>query len=324
MDGTLIRKHRGPVFGPVIGGFLGAAGGWRWVQALVSILSGMLLAISALLVPETYAPVLLRKRAAKLSQLTGKVYESGFDLARGKTFSFREELKTALIRPWLLLYYEPIVLLLTLYMSIVYGILYMFFDAIPIVYEEHRGWNAGQSGLAFMGIAVGMVVAVLVCIPENKRYARRAAERGGENPPEERLRIAMLASVCIPVGLFWFAWSNYPSVHFMASIVAGAPFGTGLVLIFISIKNYLVDAYTIFAASTLAATVIVRSAFAAAFPMFTTYMYHGIGIHWASSIPGFLSVLCMPLPFIFYRMGPSIRARCRFAAEAENLKQSTR
>ena len=175
-----------------------------------------------------------------------------------------------------------------------------------------------------MGIAVGMIIAVIVCIPDNKRFQRRAAERGGENPPEERLVIAMIGSICIPVGLFWFAWTNYPSIQFMSSIVAGLPFGLGLVLIFISIKNYLVDAYTVFAASALAATVIVRSGFAAAFPMFTTYMYHGIGIHWASCIPAFLSLLCMPLPFIFYKKGPSIRMRCKFSAEAENLRQTTR
>lgn len=311
----------GPVFGPIIGGFLGAAGGWRWVQALVTIYSAILWVLAVLIIPETYAPVLLRKRAAKLSEMTGESYRSRFDISRGKSFSFREELKTALVRPWQLLFYEPIVLLLSLYMSIVYGILYMFFAAIPIVYQEHRGWNSGQSGLAFLGIAVGMVIALIVCIPENARFARRAAERGGENPPEERLLIAMYGSFCIPGGLFWFAWTNFPSIHSMASIAAGVPFGFGLVLIFISIKNYLVDSYTVFAASALAATVIMRSCFAAAFPLFTTYMFHGIGIHWASSIPAFLSLLCAPLPFLFYKWGPRIRAQCRYSAEAEELRK---
>ncbi|BDD57581.1 hypothetical protein MPDQ_007786 [Monascus purpureus] len=311
----------GPVFGPIIGGFLGAAGGWRWVQALVTIFSAILWVIAVLVIPETYAPVLLRKRAAKLSEMTGKSYRSRYDISRGKSYSFKEELKTALVRPWQLMLYEPIVIFLSLYMSIVYGILYMFFAAIPIVYQEHRGWNSGQSGLAFLGIAVGMIIALIVCIPENGRFARRAAERGGENPPEERLIIAMYGSFCIPGGLFWFAWTNFPSVHFMASIAAGVPFGFGLVLIFISIKNYLVDSYTVFAASALAATVIMRSCFAAAFPLFTTYMFHGIGIHWASSIPAFLSLLCAPLPFLFYKWGPRIRARCRYSAEAEELKK---
>jgi hypothetical protein len=103
----------------------------------------------------------------------------------------------------------------------------------------------------------------------------------------------------------------------MASIAAGVPFGFGMVLIFLSVFNYLIDSYTIFAASVLAANSALRSLFGMAFPLYTTYMYQDLGIHWASSIPAFLSVLCVPLPFIFYKYGAQIRQRCTYAAEAD-------
>ena len=103
----------------------------------------------------------------------------------------------------------------------------------------------------------------------------------------------------------------------MSSIAAGAPFGFGLVLVFLSVMNYLVDSYAIFAASVLAANTALRSLFAAAFPLFTTYMYHGLGTNWAASIPAFLALACAPFPFIFYKYGPAIRSRCKFAAQAE-------
>lgn len=80
--------------------------------------------------------------------------------------------------------------------------------------------------------------------------------------------------------------------------------------------NYLIDAYTIFAASVLAANAVLRSLFGAAFPLFTSYMYADLGIHWASSIPAFLALACVPFPFLFYKYGPAIRARCKFAAES--------
>lgn len=310
----------GPVFGPLIGGFLGQAAGWRWVQALVTIFSGIMWGLATFNMPETYAPLLLRKRAAKLSQMTGKVYRSRIELQRSQKLSARQEFKNAFVRPWLLMIYEPIVLFLSIYMSIVYGTLYLFLAAIPIVFQEHRGWNEGQCGLAFMGIAVGMILALIYCIPDNIRYQKHVAMKG-PRPPEERLIIAMVGSIWIPIGLFWFAWTNSPSVQWMASIAGGAPYGFGLVLIFVSIKNYLVDGYTLFAASALAATVIMRSFFAAAFPLFTDYMFAGIGIHWASSIPAFLSLLCTPLPFIFYWWGAKIRSRCKFAAQSEELRQ---
>jgi hypothetical protein len=45
-------------------------------------------------------------------------------------------------------------------------------------------------------------------------------------------------------------------------------------------------------------------------------MYERLGIHWAASIPAFLALACVPFPFIFYHYGPTIRAKCKFAAEA--------
>jgi len=75
-------------------------------------------------VPETYAPVLLRKRAARLSKLSGKVYRSQADAEQGRV-SAGHAFKTALSRPWVLLFREPIVFLLSLYMAIIYGTLYM-------------------------------------------------------------------------------------------------------------------------------------------------------------------------------------------------------
>ncbi|KAF7597367.1 hypothetical protein BBP40_006308 [Aspergillus hancockii] len=306
----------GPVLGPIIGGFLGMDAGWKWVMGFLAIFSGALWIIGAICVPETYAPVLLQRRAAKLSKVTGKVYRSKIEVDQGKK-TLKEAFKIALSRPWLLLFREPIVLLLSIYMAIIYGTLYMMFAAFPIVYQGQRGWNQGVSGLAFLGIMVGMLVAVAYTLWDNKRYIKTQERNDGFAPPEARLPPCMIASIVIPIGLFWFAWTNYPSIHFLASIAAGAPFGFGMVLVFLSLMNYLIDAYTIFAASVLAANSVLRSIFGAVFPLFTTYMYNDLGVHWASSIPAFLAVACVPFPFLFYKYGPAIRTRCKYAAQSD-------
>lgn len=308
----------GPVLGPIIGGFLGESAGWRWVMGFLAAFSGFFWIVGSFLVPETYAPVLLRRRAAKMSKDTGKVYVSQIDNDRGK-ITLGQSLKTALSRPWILLFKEPIVLLLSIYMAIIYGTLYMLFAAFPIVYQQNRGWSQGIGGLSFLGIAVGMVFAVAYSIPDNKRYVKTEERNNGYAPPEARLPPAMIGSVALPIGLFWFAWTNYPSIHWMASIAAGVPFGFGMVLVFLSILNYLIDAYTIFAASVLAANAVLRSLFGAAFPLFTSYMYQDLGIHWASTIPAFLALACVPFPFLFYKYGATIRKRCKYAAESEEF-----
>ncbi|KAI9902272.1 hypothetical protein N3K66_004089 [Trichothecium roseum] len=308
----------GPALGPIIGGFLGEAAGWRWLMGFLAILSGSLWILGTCLSPETYAPVLLRKRAAKLSAITGKHYISSIDHAQGPV-TISRSIRIAMSRPWILLFREPIVFLLSIYLAVVYGTLYMLFAAFPIVYQQHRGWSTQIGGLAFLGILVGMMLAIIYIFPDNSRYIRVQKAHGGFAPPEARLTTTMVGSVFLPIGMFWFAWTNQPELHWAISISAGVPFGFGMVLTFLSTMNYLVDAYTIYAASVLAASSVIRSLFGAAFPLFASDMYDALGIHWASSVPAFLSLACMPFPFLFYKYGAAIRKRCKFAAESADF-----
>lgn len=311
----------GPVIGPIVGGFLGIRAGWRWVLGFLGLLCGLLWILGSLFIPETYSPVLLRRRAERLSEITGQVYRSKLDGAQGKNTTPREAFRLALFRPWVLLFKEPIVLIFAIYLAIVYGTLYMLFAAYPIVFQESRHWNQGVSGLAFLGIMIGILIAVVYSVFDNRRYVRIQTEHAGFPPPEARLPPCLVGSIFMPIGLFWFAWTNSPSIHWIVPIASGVPFGFGMVLVFVAVLNYLVDAYTIFAASTFAANSILRSSFGAAFPLFANYMYDALGIHWASSVPAFLALACAPFPFLFYKYGKAIRKRCEFADQANILMQ---
>lgn len=142
---------------------------------------------------------------------------------------------------------EPIVSLTGLYISIIYATLYMFFAAIPIVFEGTRGWSQGVGGLPFIGVAVGVVLGVFAAGLEHKGYLSHIAATsaaGGLVQPEARLRNAMIGSVILPIGLFLFAWTTYPSIHWIAPIIATMLFTCGLLMVFISLINYLSDSCT--------------------------------------------------------------------------------
>lgn len=313
----------GPSLGPIIGGFLGMKAGWRWVEGFLAATSGFVWVLTTLFIPETYAPVLLARRAERLSKVTGKVYRSKIEMQKGKV-ELNVLLRRSLSRPLVLLFREPIVMLSALYVAIVYGTLYMLFAAFPIVYEEIRGWNPGVGGLAFLGVMIGMIIGIIFTIPANFHFMKVQDLHGGYAPPETRLLQCMPGAIAIPISQFWFAWTDYPSIHWSVSIIGTAPFGFGVILIYLGIMNYLIDSYTIYAASVLAANTVLRSIFGAIFPIIATYMYDGIGIHWAPSIPAFLSLLCMPFPFLFYKYGASIRRKCKYAAESDQYIQKMR
>lgn len=228
------------VSGPIVSGFLGEAEGWRWIEGVMAIFTGVLWILCSCTIPETYAPVLLRIRAAKLSKLTGKVYMSKLDIGKDRV-TVLGRLRLSLSRPWKLLFREPIVFLVSIYMAIVYGTLYMMFAAFPIIFELNKGWSVGLSGLAFMGILVGMVFAIGYAMLDNMRYSRIAEATEGLVPPEARLPGAIVGSILLPIGLFWFAWTDGNNVHWVVPIVGSVFFATGLVLVFLSLLNYLID-----------------------------------------------------------------------------------
>lgn len=297
----------------MIGGFLGAAAGWRWVLGLATILSGLSFLMSVFCCPETFGAVILRRRAKRMSKLTGQHYMSRPD--KLQPHSPARVFKKAIVRPWAILFLEPVVLLLSTWVSVTYGTLYLILAGFPVVFEGGRGWNAGQSGLALMGIAVGTLIASAINIPVSRRFAKKA--QAGTGSPEVRLQPAMVGGLLIPLGLFWFAWTSYPTVPWPASVVGSMFFGIGMVIVWTSVNNYLTDAYKIYAASALAGQVVLRSIFGAVFPLFTTYMYRNLGLQWASSVPAFIALACSFMPFVFWKYGPQIRAKSRYGSKVD-------
>ncbi|KAI1737569.1 MFS transporter [Xylaria scruposa] len=316
----------GPALGPIAGGFLGENQGWRWILRLIAILGGVVWIAAMLITRETYAPFILRCRAKALSRMTGCAHVSRLDAGRPpKTLS--QELSVSFTRPWILLFREPIVLLASLYVSIVYGTLYMFFAGFPLIFQVARGWDQGTAGLPFIGVAIGVFLATLAAGVDNKRYVRLCAAAEVEGRvvgPEARLGTAMVGSLVLPIGLFLFAWTTYPWVHWIVPVIGATLFSCGLVMVFISLLSYLVDTYVVYAASVLAANTLLRSLFGTAFPLFTTQIYERLGNQWASSIPAFLVLGCLPFPFLFYKYGPQIRSKCKYASEAAKILELMR
>ncbi|KAJ3494600.1 hypothetical protein NLG97_g3971 [Lecanicillium saksenae] len=307
----------GPMLGPVIGGFVTITIGWRWLQGVCCIFIAAVWIIGIFVLPETYVPVILSRKARQLERETGVSHSTIYDDKKLAAISI---LATAFKRPWVLLFLEPIVLIASTYMAILYGTIYMFMGAFPIVYESNRGWDQGIGGLAFLGLTVGMLLGLIYTIIDNKVRYNKLGEQAS---PECRLPPARIGAIALPVGMFAFAWTNGPSIHWSASIILSTPFGFGCVLVFLSYLNYLIDSYTLYAASVLAAGAMLRSFFGAVFPLFVSQMYEHLGIHWASSIPAFLTLICVPFPFLMYIYGAQLRMRCKYAQKASALMATT-
>lgn len=317
----------GPVMAPVAGGFLTEGAGWRWNFWLLLIMSGVVYALMFFLLPETYAPKLLEWKSQQYDKdntasksKAGESFRNSVksNLASTATvrtkatprISFTEKYVVSLTRPWIMLFTEPILLSLSLYMAFVYGILYLNFIAYPLIFTSTRHWSTGVSGLSFLGIGAGMALATVLSPFLTRLHAHYTRKIGPV--PETRLPHLILLAWLIPLGLFWFGWTAEPPRPWPASVIAGVPFGFGLVTLFLGITAYLTDCYGRFAASALAANAVLRSLSGAVFPLFGESMYDRLGTPWATSLLGFVAVGMAPLPWVFYSFGPRLRAASKF------------
>ncbi|PSN64368.1 MFS general substrate transporter [Corynespora cassiicola Philippines] len=309
----------GPAVGPLVGGFLSDATGWRWLYWIQLILSFVAWVGISFTVPETYTPTLLGRRAAKMRKETGDdkyVTEEDLDLR-----PLGQRLQLFLLRPFQLLFQELIVFFISVYMSVLYGLLYMFFIAYPIVYQKGKGWSAGSTGLMFIPLMIG-VLASAACAPlVNKHYLSLVKKHNGKPPAEARLIPMMLSCWFIPIGMFIFAWTSYPRLHWFGPAIGGFPVGFGFIFLYNSANNYLVDSYQHQAASALAAKTFLRSFWGASVVLFTNQMYDRLGYQWASTLLAFIGLACCAIPYVFYFKGAAIRKHSHYAYSPDEENQ---
>ena len=268
--------------------------------------------IAVVFCSESYAPVLLQRRAAKRRFETRNwAIHAPMD---ENPVNMHEIIHKYLYRPWLMLLQEPILVLITLYMAFIYGMIYLFFEAYPIAFEEQRGWNLGVGALPFIGIVIGVAIGVAtITYFSQTRYKRKMEQNGGKPVPEERLVPMIIGAFLLPMGLFWFAWTSSPNISWVPQVLAGIPIGTGVMMIFLQGLSYIIDVYLMYANSAIAGNTFVRSLAGAGFPLFATAMYHKLGVAWATSLLGFLCVAFFPVPILFFIYGERIRKLSKFA-----------
>lgn len=217
--------------------------GWRWCAWwTVFIAAGSLVGL-VFFASETYAPYLLKQKAIQLRVSTGEWAVHAKAEERYQPLS--EKLKTLFKNPFIMLIQEPILMLISIYTAFTYALLYTFLVAYDIVFVGGYHMNAGVGGLPFFGLIIGLALAAMANLNQQRYYSRWVRANNGIMVPEWRMPIAMSGSIAFPIGLFWFAWTAaYPrSVHWIVPTLSGLVTGYGILMIFMSFFTYLIDVY---------------------------------------------------------------------------------
>ncbi|KAF7798663.1 hypothetical protein EIP86_009887 [Pleurotus ostreatoroseus] len=303
----------GTMLGPVLSGFINQNTNWRWTYWTLQIwIFVQLLAIIGL-VPETFEPVLLKRKAKKLRKATGDSrYYAPLD---HREISMVRAVLKSCWTPFKLLLLDRMALLLDIWTALVLGIIYLAFEAWPFIFIDKHGFSLQQNGMACIGLGVGMIFGCALNIGIIIWNRRRFAKNNIKPTPETSLIQGMIGGVVVPASLFWLALTTFKHVHWIAPIIASAFYGVGFYLCFASTFTYLVAAFRPIAASAMAGNAFVRACFAGAFPLFASQMYEGMGTIGATCLLAGVMTVAAPLPFIFYRIGARLRAKSPMAAK---------
>ncbi|KAH8692050.1 major facilitator superfamily domain-containing protein [Talaromyces proteolyticus] len=296
----------GPVIGPVAGGFIAERTTWRWVFYATSIVSGISEALGFLFLRETYAPVLARRHCEKADMSAAAAHPEPLS----------KRLQQALRRPFYFLVTQPIILVVSIYLAYIFGVMYLLISTFPNVWTKIYGESIGIGGLNYLSLGIGCIIGAQINARVNDALYRRLKKRNNNKAePEFRVPPMFVSSACIPIGLFWYGWSVQARVHWIMPNIGIFIFALGTIICMQCMQIYVIDSYTVNAASGLAATGLLRSLAAFGIPLFAPAMYDALEYGWGNSVLGFASIaIGVPAPFMFWVYGKRLRETSKFAA----------
>ncbi|KIV86364.1 hypothetical protein PV11_01978 [Exophiala sideris] len=326
----------GTGLGPLVSGFVAQNLSWRWVFWIQAITSGILVFFVTFLFKETRGTVILSRKAKLLNKwyeqleaagALGMEVESGDPQKPSKKCcrirwkvqadeeraSLGRMIAVSLYRPIHMLFTEPVVFFFSLWIAFAWGVLYLQFGAIPLVFETNHGFTLEQTGAVFAAVCVGALISVVLSIYQEKWAFKHYPKISGN--PEGRLTFTCVESTLMPIGIFWFGFTCYSSIPWIVPTLAIAVATMGIFSIYLSVFNYTADVYNIYASSALAAAGLTRNLLGGFFPLFTKQMFQKLGFQAASGLVGGIGCVLTLVPWVLYFYGPKIRARSKIASQ---------
>ncbi|KAK0560938.1 hypothetical protein OC861_006052 [Tilletia horrida] len=307
----------GPCVGPIAAGWIVQSGtSWRWIFWSVLIASGIVAAVGFLTISETYAPVILAKKRNKLIKETGNqdLYTI-FDVQKKE--SFAQRLRRNVVRPFVFMTTQPIVMALSMYMMVVYGVLYILLSVVDTTFRTTYNEGPGIASLHYIALGLGFTTGGQIGGRlVDKVYRILKKRNNGVGKPEFKIPFMCVASPFVPMGLLIYGWSIHYAVHWIVPDIGLFFFGLGMMSSFLSTQNYLVDTYQLFAASAVGAAVFLRSLAGFALPLASPALYSKLGQGWGNSVLALISaVLGIPAPLLLWHFGPFLRAKSKYATD---------
>lgn len=258
---------------------------------------------------ETYGPRILELKARRLRAETGNpLLKSKYD----KGQNIRQLLRTSIVRPFEIFMRSPMLGLVSLFLAVAYSYMYLMFTTFTGIFETTYSFNSGEVGLCYLGLGAGCLLGQYALDFFMKRYARKQLAKNREVRPEDQLPPLVVSGILLSAGLLWYGWALEYKVHWIVPILGTGVCGFAISLFFLAVQTYIVEVYTIYAASALAANTAIRCVFGLTIPLAGPYLYDALGLGWGNSLLALLSLTISPAALWLLRAGERLRKNSKF------------
>jgi MFS family permease len=230
---------------PTYAGYINQYAGWRWIQWVSLIASGVLLVAEIIFLKEPRGagecivlaiaqvdwqadlaaapfPVILQRRAKALRKETGDDrYRAAMEL---ESESIAQLFRDSSLRAFKLLFREPVVFMFGFWIAFAWGIVFLFLSAIPLAFQDNRGWSEGNAGLPYISLIIGCIIGFGTGFWQDSMYNKAQVKNNGVAIPEARLYGAMIFGPLFPIGILIFSFTQYAFVCVFHLIVSFLPF----------------------------------------------------------------------------------------------------
>ncbi|KAF2795314.1 major facilitator superfamily transporter, partial [Melanomma pulvis-pyrius CBS 109.77] len=298
----------GPAIGPILGGLMVQEVNWRWLFYVLSIFDTFILILFIFFLPETHAQTILSRKAAALRKETGEAYYTPENLVSPR---ITERLKVGLVRPFRLLFTQPVIQVVALILAIQFGLLYIVHSTFATLWTTRYKQTPAMSGLHYIAIVIGCTIGSVVGGWATDRvWARLKKKHEGWTRPENRVPLIVPGAIMMPIGLLWYGWAAEQKLHWIVPDVGIAIFGCGYIVGGTAAQAYIVEAFLDHTASAGAATQLLRNVFAFAFPIWGPTLYSRLGYGWGDTVMAVIGICFgIPGPFILWKYGEKLRAK---------------
>lgn len=308
-----LAPQLGPVLGPMMGGWVTQEiEKWRWIFYIKAIAIAIV-CFPMLFIRESYTPRILANRADRLRKDTGNAALSTIFERRKE--SIAQIFTRGSIRPLVLFASEPIIQMIAVYVSVIYGVIHLLVATFPAVmgtvYAEYPGW----ASMHFIGIGVGTITGGIAGgFLTEFHYKRLTKRNGGIARPEFKLFSLLYITWLAPLGLAGYFFITYWGVHWIFADVFIVLFCFGISAAVVSLQSYIVDCFSLLAGSALTSTIVIRSFFGFGATVGAEDLLLRGGLFWSGvSLSTVCTVICVPIVFIVYYRGAHMRSKSKYA-----------